>query len=336
MHLGGFTPWEWLSIIQMELLLFAGVFFLVGALDEFAIDLIWLWNRLNGKIRTIRLKNTEATERSLSAPAAIFVPAWREEEVIGSTIRHMLEVWRHPELRLYIGCYRNDSQTIRAVVDAVREDIRLRLVIHDVNGPSTKADCLNRLYAALREDEQRSGHMANMVVLHDAEDMVDPAALGVLDEAVREAEFVQLPVMPMSQRDSRFIGGHYIEEFAESHTKAMVVRDYLRASLPSAGVGCAIRRSVLQDMTAQHRSGPFSAESLTEDYELGLRIHEAGYRSRFVRVRTQEGRLIASRSYFPANLQQAVRQKTRWVHGIALQGWDRTGWGKGNLETWMR
>jgi bacteriophage N4 adsorption protein B len=31
-----------------------------------------------------------------------------------------------------------------------------------------------------------------------------------------------------------------------------------------------------------------------------------------------------------------VRQKSRWVLGIALQGWDRVGWSGGGIETWMR
>jgi len=81
---------------------------------------------------------------------------------------------------------------------------------------------------------------------------------------------------------------------------------------------------------------PFEPESLTEDYELGLAIAEGGGNCRFVRARAEDDLLIATRAYFPSALNTIVRQKTRWVHGIALQGWDRTGWGKGTLEAWMR
>ena len=31
-----------------------------------------------------------------------------------------------------------------------------------------------------------------------------------------------------------------------------------------------------------------------------------------------------------------MRQKTRWIHGIALQGWDRLGWSAHPIELWMR
>lgn len=119
----------------------------------------------------------------------------------------------------------------------------------------------------------------------------------------------------------------------------MVVRDWLGACLPAAGVGCAIERGMLRRLAAleeMHGRGPFNVESLTEDYELGMRIHAQGGRSRFLRVRGEDGSLIATRAYFPSRLDEAVRQKARWVHGIALQGWDRIGWGGGIAETWMR
>jgi len=46
--------------------------------------------------------------------------------------------------------------------------------------------------------------------------------------------------------------------------------------------------------------------------------------------------MVASRSHFPANLGAAVRQKARWIGGIALAGWDRLGWSGGLGERWMR
>jgi adsorption protein B len=36
------------------------------------------------------------------------------------------------------------------------------------------------------------------------------------------------------------------------------------------------------------------------------------------------------------DLGAAVRQKTRWMHGIAYQGWDRLGWSGRLGERWMR
>lgn len=176
-----------------------------------------------------------------------------------------------------------------------------------------------------------------MVLLHDAEDMVDPAALGLMDKALDRAEFVQIPVLPLPQQNSRWIGSHYCEKFAEAHGKTMVVRDWLSTCMPAAGVGCAFDRAMLGDMARRQVGGvPFSVDSLTEDYELGMRIEAAGGRSRFLRVRGEDGSLVATRAYFPSRIDASVRQKARWVHGIALQGWDRLGWEGGIAERWMR
>ena len=330
----------WLQVAQYELTLFAGFWFVVGMADEMAIDLIWGWLLLRGRVRSPRLAEGLAT-RELAGIAAVFIPAWHESTVIGATVAHALKAWPQENLRLYIGCYRNDPATVAAVMAVANGDQRLRLVVHDRDGPTTKADCLNRLYGALCEDELRSGRRARSVVLHDAEDMVHPPALVVLDAALHEASFVQLPVRPEPQHGSRWVAGHYSDEFTESHAKAMVVRDALGAALPAAGVGCAVARNVLTDLARDRKAelarsggailtrqaGPFASESLTEDYEMGWRIARGGHRARFLRLRDGEGQLIATRAYFPDTLDAAVRQKARWVHGIAFQGWDRLGWG---------
>ena len=41
---------------------------------------------------------------------------------------------------------------------------------------------------------------------------------------------------------------------------------------------------------------------------------------------------MATREYFPRTTKTAIRQRTRWVTGIALQCWERRGW-TGSLRT---
>ena len=327
---------DWAALAQHELLLFAAVFFLVGALDELAIDLCYLVGKLTGAIRTPRFE--VADDSALTARTAIFIPAWQEAAVIGHTITHAARVWPQDAVTIFIGCYPNDAETAAVVRRLAKQDARIRLVVHDRTGPTCKADCLNAIYRAMAKDELERGQEYAMVVLHDAEDMVDPAALQLMEREMREAEFVQIPVLAMTLASSPYISGHYSDEFAEAHGKAMPVRDALGASLPGAGVGCAIDRSMLADLAAEQEAGePFARTSLTEDYELGMRIAALGGRTRFARFRSAEdGRLIATRAYFPADLDQAVRQKTRWTHGIALQSWDRLGWQGGLVNLWMQ
>ena len=342
MHLGVMEDWQailaGLQLVERELLVFAVFWFLIGMADEIAIDLAWLGLRFTGRAQSRQLAEWSAGE-ALSGPVAVFVPAWREAEVIGATVAHMLAVWPQRALRLYVGCYANDLPTLTAAMAGAGLDPRVRLVIHGAHGPTTKADCLNRLYEAMATDERRTGAQFHGVVLHDAEDMVHPYALSAIDRSLMSYDFVQLPVRPEPQSDSRWIAGHYADEFAEAHAKAMVVRDALGAGIPAAGVGCGIGRDTLARLARLRRmegeAGPFAADCLTEDSELGLLVARGGGRSCFLRLRDAAGALVATRSYFPADIRSAVRQKTRWVHGIAFQGWERLGWSASLVETWM-
>lgn len=328
---------QWLLLVHFELLLFAAVFLTIGAIDEFAVDMAYFWLRLSGRVNTPKLSLELEQSYALKGRAAVLIPAWNEAAVIGATISHALAAWPHADLRLYVGCYRDDVGTLTAAMAAAGGDMRVRIVMMPHKGPTNKSDCLNRLYRALCDDERRSGVAVRMVVLHDAEDMVDPAALSLFDQAMDNADFAQLPVLAMPQKRSRWIAGHYGDEFAEAHGKVMVVRGAIGAGLPSAGVGTAIARPMLARLAGlQPDIGPFPTGSLTEDYELGLRIAAMGGKGRFLRYRTQDGRLVATRAFFPAGLDQAVRQKTRWINGIALHGWDRLGWSGGSADLWMQ
>lgn len=326
---------DYVDLFGRELLLFAGVWFAVGLVDEIAIDILWLCLRIKGRGKAMPFNVSEGAP--LRGPAAVLIPTWHEATVIEQMIRSCRAAWPHRECFFYVGCYPNDPGTIAAARLAADDDARVSIVVLPHHGPTTKADCLNGLYDALVRDEFERGHHVRFVVLHDAEDRVHPLALNLMDDRLERADFVQLPVIPELNPGSRWISGHYADEFAESHMKTMVVRDCLNVALPAAGVGCAFKREILAriaEIRGAHH--PFAPECLTEDYELGLLVHELGGRSRFVRALDPAGHLIATREFFPATINEAVRQKSRWIQGIAFQGWDRLGWSRSWAETWMR
>jgi adsorption protein B len=249
-------------------------------------------------------------------------------------LAHAQAAFGEADYRLYVGCYPNDPATIAAVRAAAGP--RVRLVIGPAPGPTSKADCLNRIWEQMLADEAEEGRQFKAVVLHDAEDVVHSAELPLFDALIERHDLVQLPVVPLVDPRSRFVSGHYLDEFTEAHGKELVVRAGLGASLPSAGVGCAVSREALAALAAG-RGAPFDPDSLTEDYELGLRLRMLGRRGAFVRLPAGPGRgVIATREYFPATLDAAVAQKARWMTGIALAGWDRLGWAGGLAERWMR
>ncbi|MCY7271209.1 MAG: glycosyl transferase family protein [Sphingomonas bacterium] len=329
-----------LSDLASELALFAAAGFLLFALDDLAVDLIYFARR-GWRALTIYSRYPRAFAGSLPAPAnpgriAVFIPAWDESAVIADMLRATLKRWGDGDFRLFVGYYANDPLTEAAIGQVV--DPRIEAVLVEDHGPTTKADCLNQLYDALVAIECRESWTAKAVVLHDAEDLVHPLEIRLFDVLTEKAALVQLPVIPLLDPESRWIGGHYCDEFAESHGKELVVREAVGASIPLAGVGCAMARDAIARLAADNGGRPFAAQCMTEDYELGLRIGAFADKTMFVRIPAVAGSrsVVSSRGHFPGTLDAAVRQKARWIGGIALAGWERLGWRGGIGERWMR
>jgi adsorption protein B len=138
------------------------------------------------------------------------------------------------------------------------------------------------------------------------------------------------------------VAGTYMDEFAESHGKEMHVRESVCGTVPSAGVGTCFSRRALVALVGATRNHPFNTDSLTEDYDVGMRLQALGMQSIFgvfpveyrVRARDWRGREterllqapLSVREFFPDNFRAAYRQKARWVLGIGLQSWQQIPW----------
>ena len=329
-----------LSRAAAELALIAGVGFLLFAINDLLVDAIYFarrtWRAVTVYTRHQRAYASYFVFRKDPAFLAILVPAWDEATVIAPMLKSALERLDYDNYRIFVSQYRNDPATAAAI--ATVQDPRVEAVTVDVDGPTTKGDCLNHLYDALITYEIDTGRVAEAIVLHDAEDVVHSYELRIFDGLIDRAALIQLPVLPLPNRHSRWIAGHYCDEFAEAHSKELVVREAVGAAIPLAGVACAIARKPLAQLAAAQDGKPFAGTSMTEDYELGLRLGTLGYRTMFVRIPAKPGErgVVASRGHFPSTLGAAVRQKARWLGGIALSGWDRLGWSGGVGERWMR
>ena len=329
-----------LTRIAAELALFAGVGFLLFAINDVLVDLIYFarhaWRGMTIYSRYPRSFASYFVFKKDPGFVAILVPAWDEAAVIAAMLKATVDRLDYDDYRVFVGHYRNDPATAAAIASVI--DDRIEAVLVDADGPTTKADCLNHLYDALVAHELAAGRSARAVVLHDAEDVVHPYELRIFDALIDRAAVIQLPVLPLPDPGSRWVSGHYCDEFAEAHMKELVVREAVGAAIPLAGVGCAISRNPLARLAAMADGRPFAGNSMTEDYELGLRIGALGLKTMFVRIPARPGErgVVASRGHFPSSFGCAVRQKARWLGGIALAGWDRLGWSGGLGERWMR
>ncbi len=326
-----------IDAVARETMLFAAVGLLIGGIDDLLVDLVFIVRRIRfGGRPRLTLESLPLAERP--GRIAVFVAAWDEVAVIGDMLSTAVQRFDHHDYRIYVGVYPNDPGTIMAAAAVAERDSRIHLVIGPRDGPTTKADCLNTLWKALQRDDAASRIATKAIVLHDAEDVVHADELRIFDTLIERYDVVQLPVLPLVKRGAQLVSGHYADEFAEAHAKQLVVRTALGAGMPLAGTGCAITPDILAVIAAERGGDPFDATSLTEDYELGLRMADLGARGMFARVDDARGGVVAVRAFFPDTIDSAVRQKTRWMTGIALAGWDRTGWSRplALADHWMR
>ena len=333
------TMLELTERVTQEFVLFAACGYLLVGTGDLLVDLVWivrtLWRRV-----FIYTRFPRATAATLAAPErlgtiAVFIPAWDEAAVLTDMLNNTAKTWTADNWTGFVGLYINDPDT--RIAAARCQSPKILNVVGDKRGPTTKAECLNRLWRAMLAEEEMIGEKYKAIVIHDAEDVVHEDEIRVYDSLIERFDLVQLPVVPLVDHESRWVGGHYVDEFAESHGKTLVVREALGAAVPAAGVGCAFSRDILQRIADQQNNAPFDQTSLTEDYELGLKVKALGGKTAFVRLADRTGTtMVAVKAHFPATIETAVRQKSRWIVGIALAGWDRLGWQGGLIERWMR
>jgi adsorption protein B len=316
----------------------------LNQLDDLFVDLRYLvgglWRRSRRVVTVEALRNVEQKR------IAILLPAWKEAEVISQMLEHNLGAIDYDSDRyeFFCGTYRNDPETQACVDRVARRDRRVHKVVVPNDGPTSKADCLNWVYQGILLEERRRGVRFDVLLMHDAEDLVHPLSLRLYSLLIPRYEFVQTPVFSLELGVGQLVAGTYIDEFAEHHLKDMQVRQAIGGLVPSAGVGSAFDRSAFEEIAASHGQQPFHPTSLTEDYEIGVKFRLAGKRVCFAchvvehegiatrgLLRKREERVVreeyvATREYFPAGFQASVRQRSRWILGIALQTWEQIGW----------
>ena len=313
---------------------------LISSLDDLAIDLAWLAAWLDRKLRPRADMFPPGARRLDTAPRrriAILIPLWKEHDVITPMLEHAIAAIRYPEYHIFAGAYPNDPRTqeaIRAVATRFPH-VHLALCPHD--GPTSKADCLNWIFQNLLLHEERRGGRFDVIVTHDAEDLIHPDELHWINLYSARYDFIQTPVLALPTPLAALTHGIYCDEFAEYHTRDMAVRPKLGGFVPSAGVGTGYRRDALERLAVESSNRVFEPAALTEDYENGLKMFRLGCSQAFVPpLRSGDGTFLATREFFPQTWTSALRQRTRWVMGIALQGWQRHGWGRDFGEIyWM-
>ena len=319
----------WGAIVWMMVALFwlLSLLIFLRQLFEMILDILAV---RNGLFRRTDLCPDESRDNADATPSrvAILVPAWQEEAVIAAMLEQAAAACADAACRIYVGCYPNDAGTRREVSRVARRHAMVRPVLLPHPGPTSKADCLNHLYRVARAEWAPA-----IFLLHDAEDLIDAAELAILRRVLARdpaVAFVQFPVRAHREPRCAPIAHLYADEFADAHQRVQPLRARLTGAALSAGVGTAIRAAALHALAEDNRGKPFAADCLTEDYLLALALARRGARSCFllpwIRERRKAWKLVAVEECFPDRMKAAIRQRARWMIGIALQAPRRLGW----------
>ncbi len=303
----------------------AGFLFLSG-LDDIFIDLYyWLHHLLaRKKFNRYTYDSPERLHQVPEKPIAIFVPAWKEAEVIDKMLINACRTIQYKNYDFFVGVYPNDPETIAKVEEVSRLFPNVHAVVSRHPGPTTKADNLNQIHEGMLRWENKTGIRYDIIVMHDSEDVIHPMSLKIQNYLIPEFDMLQMPVFPLNMSHFNLIHWTYADEFAEYHTKDLHVRQYFSGFVPSAGVGTAFNRWLIEFVGTSFARNIFRSKSLTEDYDLALRL--ALGRANMLFVYRPFGINCSTRSYFPYTMKTAIRQKSRWVTGICLQSWRLVGW----------
>lgn len=335
-----FRMLEYLAVIM-------AIVIIISSVDDTLIDVYYWTRRIHRRFKLgpnhQRLNESDLHAKS-EQPLAIMVPAWHEYDVIAPMLETMIATLDYRSYRIYVGTYCNDERTIAEV-----ERMRLRykvLVRVEVPhaGPTCKADCLNWIVRQIFIDQASMPEPYAGMILHDCEDVLHPLELKYFNYLLPRMDFIQLPVRSLEREWHEFVAGTYMDEFAESHTKDLIVREFLFGMVPSAGVGTCFSGRAIKELSDETQNQPFNTSTLTEDYDIGARLARKGMKQIFAKFSVQYARtgrrwfglgkerthiihdVMSVREYFPSTFRTAYRQKSRWTLGISLQGWKQVGW----------
>lgn len=338
--------------IMWSILVFTTVCFLISGLDDLFFD-IYYWYYVIWRKWVLRKSRELPYEKCFNLPQkriAVMVACWHEAGVIEVMLRHNVYAIDYQHYDIFVGVYPNDPHTVSAVQEVANSTPHVKCVIGPHPGPTNKASNLNAIYAYISDYEKANDIEYDIFVLHDSEDIIHPLSFKLYNYLIPKNAMVQVPVFPLETGLFNFTHWIYAAEFSEAHTKDMVVREQIGGLVPSAGVGTGFSRDAIEALKQERGNIPFATNTLTEDYSTALQIRLHGMREIFVTQYVTRtiwrkrwylfGHIrpyivkdyIATRAMFPTEYMKSVRQKSRWVLGIAFEEWINTGWG-GNIAT---
>lgn len=231
----------------------------------------------------------------------VLVPAFREPEVVAKLIESVGQLDYPPEkLQIILLLEEDDDLTVNTALVSPGAD-RFEIVLVPQSEPRTKPKALNYGLQFARGE---------MVTIFDAEDRPEPLQLRRALRAMREAD----PTVACFQAELSYFNPRqnlitrwFAIEYLMWFTQLLPGLSKLNAPVPLGGTSNHFRRSVLEEL------GGWDPFNVTEDADLGVRLHRNGYRTGVLRSET---------------LEEANSDFVNWIK-------QRSRWYKGYVQTWI-
>lgn len=242
-------------------------------------------------------RSVKATELPIYT---VLVALHREAEIVPELLVALGRlVWPRSKLEIKLVCEADDHATLQAVA---AQQLRSYMEVIKVPrlGPQTKPKALNYALQIV------SGEF---VALYDAEDRPHPLQLLEAWQRFRDADeklaCVQAPLV-VSNGHRGLLPRMFAFEYAALFRGLLPWLSRKGLIIPLGGTSNHFRRSALEEVIG------WDPYNVTEDADLGLRLHRFGYRTETISRPTYEDA--------PEDLMIWLRQRTRWFKGW-MQTW---------------
>lgn len=246
-------------------------------------------------------RKAQATPPTAPLPVySVLVALYKEESVAAQLVGALDQLdWPRSRLDIKLICEEDDAPTI-AALRALPLAPEYEIVLVPVHLPRTKPKALS--YAL-------PGTRGTFVTVYDAEDRPHPGQLREAHAAFLAAPShvicLQAPLIVTNARQS-WLSALFALEYAGLFRGLLPMLSLTGLPLPLGGTSNHFRTAELKQI------GGWDPYNMTEDADLGLRLHRLGYRSRVIFKPTFEEA--------PTALPIWLGQRTRWFKGW-LQTW---------------
>lgn len=276
--------------------------FAVAALMAGGLSTMLLWFLVVSAIRSIGYLILAITRRprndfdpNWQPPVTVIVPAYNEEKVIESCVASILSA-NYPNLSVIVVDDGSSDGTSQVIASTFAQDPRVRLIRQRNRGKWAAAN------AGLEVTD------TPIFLIADADSVFLPDTIGWLVQQFKDPKVGAVAGLVEVGNRNGFLESFQLLEYVVSQSVLRRAQEVFDGIIVVPGAVGAWR------MEAVRKAGGFTGDTVTEDADLTIAVHRAGYAVRF----QEQARSITE---VPTTVRSFMRQRLRWTFGMFQASW---------------